>query len=177
MNKLLRIFFLILFSSSCSSDLDFDQVDDFKAEPVLVANLASFDIQANQFIIGGAEQPLVGDVMDFKVFDDPDFSSKIKKTDFFFEFKNTINRGFVVNMFLLDANDVRLYTIPFTVPAYTGSPIVVSTIEVFENASLDILKQTKKIGFLVGLLPGPPLTNTSAGSLKLRSSGTFYFVL
>lgn len=176
MNKLLRIFILILFSTSCSSDLDFNQANDFMAKPVVVANMASFDVAANQFIIGGVEQPLVGDVMDFKVFNDPDFSSKIVKTDFFFEFTNTISRAFVINLYLLDGNDARLYTIPFTVSASTGSPIVVSKTEIFENNKLDILKQTQKIAFLVGLVPGPPLTGNSAGSLKLRSSGTLYFV-
>ena len=176
MNKLFVLLILILFSTSCSSDLDFDQVNDLKLEPVVVANLASFDVKANEFVVGGVEQPLAGDVMDFNIFNDPDFSKKIRRTDFFFEFTNTINRAFVINLYLLDSNNTRLYTIPFNVPASTGTPIVVPKTEIFENANLDILKQTKKIAFAVALIPGPPLTSNSAGSLKLRSSGTLYFV-
>lgn len=175
MNKLLRIFILILFSASCSSDLDFNQANDLQLEPVVVANMASFDIQANQFIIGGVEQPLVGDVMNFTVFNDPDFSDNISRTDFFFEFTNTINRAFIINLYLLDDNNTRLYAIPFSVSAYSGTPIVVSKTEIFENAKLDILKETTKIAFAIVLLPGVPLTATSSGSLKLRSSGTLYF--
>lgn len=41
---------------SCSSDLDFNQANDFKLEPIFIANLASFEIPANQFIEKGMEQ-------------------------------------------------------------------------------------------------------------------------
>ena len=44
-----------------------------------------------------------------------------------------------------------------------------------EKKIADLLKQTKKIAFVVTLLPGPPLTSTSVGNLKLRSSVTAYF--
>jgi len=175
MNKLLGIFIILLFSTSCSSDLDFNQANDLKLEPVVVANMASFDIKANQFIIGGVEQPLVGDVVNFEVFNDPDFSNNIRRTDFFFEFTNTINRAFIINLYLLDDNNTRLYAIPFSLPAYSGTPIVVSKPEIFENAKLDILKKTTKIAFAIVLLPGTTLTDSSLGSLKLRSSGTLYF--
>ncbi|WP_396171311.1 hypothetical protein [Flavobacterium sp.] len=177
MNKLLGIFILILFSTSCSSDLDFDQANDLKLEPVVIANLAFFDMKANQFIVGGVEQPLVGDIMDFKVFEDEDFADSTTRADFFFEFTNTVNRAFIINLYLLDDNNTRLYAIPFSVNAYTvGAPIMVSKTEIFENAKLDILKKTTKIAFAVALLPGPPLNSNSTGSLKLRSSATLYLV-
>lgn len=175
MNKFFGIFILSVLFLSCSSDLDFDQVNDLELKPVVVANLASFDIQANQFVIGGVEQPFVGDVMNFKVFNDPDFTNNLSRTDLYFEFNNTINRAFTINLYLLDANDARLYTIPIAIPAYTGSPNVVTKTEVFENAQLDILKQTQKIAFVIAMMPGIPLTESSLGSLKMRSSATIYF--
>jgi hypothetical protein len=177
MNKFLGTFFLSVFFISCSSDLDFDQVNDLKLEPIVVANLASFDIQANQFVIGGVEQPVTGDVMDFKVFNNVDFTTNLSRADFFFEFNNTINRAYTINLYLLDANNVKLYTIPFVVPAYTPGQLPVTKTEIFENANLDILKQTQKIAFVVTMLPGPPLTDSSLGSLKLRSSATIYFAV
>jgi len=175
MNKIFGIFILSLLFLSCSSDLDFDQVNDLELKPILVANLASFDIKANQFVIGGVEQALVGDVMNFKVFNDPDFINNISRTDLNFEFDNTINRAFTINLSFLDANDAILYTIPIAIPAYTGSPNVVAKKEIFENAQLDILKQTQKIAFVIALMPGIPLTDSSLGSLKMRSSATIYF--
>ena len=171
MNKFFGIFILSVLFLSCSSDLDFDQVNDLELKPIVVANLASFDIKASQFVIGGVEQPLVGDVMNFKVFNDVNFTDNISRTDLFFEFNNTINRGYQINLYFLDANDSKLYTIPVSVPAFTEVP----KNEIFENATLDILKQTKKIAFLITMLPGPPLTDSSLGSLKMRSSATIYF--
>ena len=176
MNKFFGIFILSVLFLSCSSDLDFDQVNDLELKPVVVANLASFDIQSNQFVVGGVEQPLVGDVMDFKVFNDEDFIDNISRTDLYFEFDNTINRAYSINLYLLGANDARLYTIPFAIPAYSGSPNVVTKTEIFENAKLDILKKTEKIAFVIAMMPGPPLTDSSLGSLKMRSSATIYFV-
>lgn len=177
MNKFFGIFILSVLFLSCSSDLDFDQVNDLELKPIVVANLASFDIKASQFVIGGVEQPLVGDVMNFKVFNDVNFTDNISRTDLFFEFNNTINRGYQINLYFLDANDSKLYTIPVSVPAYTGTSSIVTKTEIFENATLDILKQTKKIAFLITMLPGPPLTDSSLGSLKMRSSATIYFAV
>ncbi len=177
MNKFFGIFILSLLFLSCSSDLDFDQANDLELKPVVVANLASFDIPANQFVIGGVEQPLVGDVMDFKVFSDADFANNLNRTDLYFEFNNTINRAYSINLYLLDANDARLYTIPFAIPEYAGSPNVVTKTEVFANAKLDILKKTQKVAFVITMLPGPPLTDSSVGNLKMRSSGTLYFLV
>lgn len=176
MNKFLGIFILSLLFLSCSSDVDFDQVNDLELKPVVVANLATFDIQANQFVIGGVEQALVGDVANFKVFNDEDFINNISRTDLYFEFNNTISRAYTINLYLLGANDARLYTIPFVIPAYTGSPNVVTKTEVFENAKLDILKKTEKIAFVIAIMPGIPLTDSSLGSLKMRSGATIYFV-
>lgn len=176
MNKFLGALILSLLFLSCSSDVDFDQVNDLELKPVVVANLASFDIQANQFVIGGVEQALVGDVANFKVFNNEDFINNISRTDLYFEFNNTINRAYTINLYLLGANDARLYTIPFVIPAYTGSPNVVTKTEVFENAKLDILKKTEKIAFVIAIMPGIPLTDSSLGSLKMRSGATIYFV-
>lgn len=173
MNKFLRIFILSIFFLSCSSDLDFNQVNDLKLEPVVVANLATFDVQANKFVVGGVEQPLTGDVMDFKVFNYTNFNDRLKRADFYFEFDNTINRDFKINLIFLNANNSPLFTIPFDIPANS----TFTKTEIFENAKLDVLKQTKKVAFVITLLPGTTLTDSSLGSLKLRSNAILYFVI
>lgn len=176
MNKFFGIFLVCVFSLSCSSDLDFNQVNDLKLEPVFIANLATFDVQAHQFVDGGIEQTLSGDLMDFDVFKQ-NFDDNLDRADFFFEIDNTINRGFRINLFLLDANNNTLYTIPFDVPAYSGTQNLVTKTEIFQDAKLNLLKNTSKIAFVVNLLPGPALSESSLGSLKLRSSATVYFVV
>jgi hypothetical protein len=177
MNKFLRIFILSTFFLSCSSDLDFDQVNDLKLEPVVVANLATFDVPANEFVIGGIEQNVAGDVMNFDIFKDTYFNDSLRRVDFFFEIDNTINRAFRINLYLLDANNTPLYTIPFDVPAYTGVQNLVTKTEIFENSKLDLLKKSVKIAFVITMLPGPALSESSLGSLKLHSSATVYFVV
>jgi hypothetical protein len=42
-NKILGFVLVILFFFSCSSNLDFNQINDFKSEPVYIANLTYFD--------------------------------------------------------------------------------------------------------------------------------------
>lgn len=177
MNKFLTILLLSVCALSCSSDLDFNQVNDLKLEPVVVANLATFDVPANEFVIGGVEQNVAGDVLNFDVFKETYLKNALTRADFFFEIDNTINRAFRVNLYLLDANNTPLYTIPFDVSAYTGVQKLVTKTEIFQNAKLDLLKKTTKIGFIITMYPGPALSESSLGSLKLRSSATVYLVL
>jgi hypothetical protein len=177
MKKISSIIILSILSLSCSSDLDFDQVNDLKIEPVVVANLASFDISANQFVSGGIEQTVTGDLLDFNVFRDEYFKKSVVRTDFFFEFNNTINRAYIINLTFLDANSTPIYNIPFNVPAYSGTQNLITKTEIFENTKLDVLKATTKIAFVITMLPGPGLSESSLGSLKLRSSATVYLVL
>ena len=174
MNKFFGIFLFCVLSLSCSSDLDFNQVNDLKLEPVVVTNLATFDVQANQFVVGGVEQPLSGDLINFDVFKQNFFDEYLNRADFFFEVDNTINREFKINLFLLDANNNPLYTIPFDVPANAAG---IAKTEIFQNAKLNLLKNTSKIAFVVNLLPGSALSESSLGSLKMRSSATLYFVV
>lgn len=176
MNKFLSILFLSILCLSCSSDLDFNQVNDVKLEPVVVANLASFDIPADEFVTNGIENTVSGDLLNFKVFQDSFFDTSLTKADFFFEFNNTINRAYRINLVLLDANNSPLYTIPFDVPAYAGTQNLVTKTVTFQNVQINILKNTSKIAFVVTMLPGPGLSETSLGSLKLRSSATVYFL-
>lgn len=177
MKKNLAIILLYILSVSCSSDLDFNQVNDLKLEPVIVANLGSFDVPAKEFVNGGTEQTVAGDLLDFNVFRDAYFNKSLVRADFFFEFNNTINRAYIINLIFLDASNTPIYTIPFNVPAYSGVPNLVTKTEIFENTKLDLLKTTTKLAFAIKMLPGSGLSESSLGSLKLRSSATVYLVL
>ncbi len=162
---------------SCSSELDFDQIKDLKLEPVVVANLAYFDIPANQLIDNGSTN-IAYDVRNFDVFKEKFFNERLKKAEFNFEIENTIERTFALNMLLMNDQNEILETISYTVPAYTGTSNVIKyPTEVFENERLNLLKQTTRIGFVVVIAAGAPLNNQSLGNLKLRSSATAYLVI
>ncbi|MBZ4034408.1 hypothetical protein K6T82_06505 [Flavobacterium sp. 17A] len=171
------IILLVFLFFSCSSDLDFDQVNDLKLEPAFVANVAYFDIPANKLIDDGGNHE-ADDARSFDVFKDKFFNDHLKKAELDFEIENTIDRAFVVNLFLLDANEKVLQTITFNVPAYRGAANVIKyPTEVFENERLELLKQTVKIGFKISISSGTPLNSQSLGSLKFRSGATAYLII
>jgi hypothetical protein len=163
---------------SCSSDLDFDQTKDLKLEPVFVANLAYFDIPANKFVDNGTEQQIAFDEQNFDIFKEKFFNDHLAKAEFAFEIENTVNRAFTLNILLLNDSDQILQTITLAIPAYSGTTNVIKyPTEVFENQRLDLLKQSRKLGFVIVMATGPPLSASSTGSLKLRSGATAYMVI
>lgn len=177
LNRVISLLLLLLLSFSCASDLDYDQVSDIKLEPVFIANLAYFDIPANEFVTGGVEQNVIFDAPTVDVFNDSFFRKSLKKVDFFLEIENTIARAYVVDLVFLDRNNQVVHTTNFTVPEYTGEENKVTRTEIFENTQLDLLKRTVRIAFTLRMLPGAPLTETSSGNLKLRSGVTAYLVV
>lgn len=177
LHKILLTLLVTIFFSSCSSDLDFNQVNDLKIEPVVVANLSYFDLPANAFVENGIESDVAFQALDFDLFRDKYFRSYLQRADFSFEITNTINRAFLLNIILFDQNDQPLYSIPFSVPAYSGNAVVLSKTDIFEGIKLDLLKSSKKMGFLITMASGPALNENSVGSLKMRSSATVYLTI
>lgn len=167
---------VILSVFSCSSDLDFNQGNDLALEPVIVANLATFDIPAQQFLSGGIEKPQLVDMPNFDLFKDSFFKNNLLKVEFFFEINNTINRDYVIDLVLLDANDSALDNISIPVSGYTGVSNLVKKTVTYSSANLSILTSIRKMSFTITMLsPGPILSESSLGSIKLRSTTTGYF--
>ena len=177
LNRVVGLLILLLFSFSCASDLDYDQANDLKLEPIFVANLVYFDVPANEFVTNGVEQSVIFDTPTVDVFNDDFFRDNLKKVEFFFEMENTINRAYSVDLVFLDNNNQRVHATNFTVPEYAGAENKVTKTEIFENAQLDLLKRTTKIVFTLTMLPGAPLNENSSGRLKLRSGVTAYLVV
>lgn len=175
--KFSGLLLLVIVCFSCASDLDFNQVNDVKLEPVFVSNLASFEIPAKDFVAGGVEQNVIYAVPTVDIFNDAFFRNNLVKADLDFEINNTIKRAYTLEITFLDANDSPLHTINFSIPAHTGTENLVSTTETFENTQLNILKRTTKMAFLLRMASGPALTENSLGSIKLRSGVTAYFII
>ncbi|EIA08161.1 hypothetical protein [Flavobacterium frigoris] len=176
-NRFFGILILALFSFSCSSDLDFNQANDLKLEPVFITNLSYFDIPANDFVDNGTEQNISFDAQDFDVFRDSFLRENLRRADFSFEITNTINRAYSFDLNLIDQNDAVIYTIRMNIPASTGTAVIRNKTEIFENAKLDLLKASRRMEFVLVMAPGPALSENSLGSLKLRSSATVYLVV
>lgn len=176
--KIICFLLLIGSSFSCTSDLNFDQVNDLKLEPVIVGNFSHFDVPATAFVADdGSEYDLAFDDEEFDVFRDKYFNSYLQRADFYFEINNTINRKYLFSLVLLDANDTALETMSFDIPAYSGTTNIITRTEIFKNTRLDLLKRARKIGFVIEMTPGPALDKNSSGSLVLRSSATVYLAI
>lgn len=174
LNNIPKLLLLVFLSFSCSSDLDFNQVDDLKLEPVFVANLTYFDVPANAFVDNGNEQSVVFDAQDFNPFKNSILRDDLVKVQFDFEITNTIARAYRIDLNLINKNNQTIETLTFNVPAYSGTANTHNFSEVFENQRLTLLKTTAKISFGITMAPGTPLTETSPGNLKLRSGATLY---
>lgn len=166
---------LIASSFSCTSELNFDQVNDLKLTPVFEANFSYFEVPATAFVSStGSEYAWASDVKEFDVFRDKYLNSYLQKVDFYFEINNTINRAYTFDIVLLDDNNNALTTIKFDIPAYSGTTNTVTKTEIFENTRLELLKRARKMRFLIAMKPGPTLDANSTGSIVLRSSATVY---
>jgi hypothetical protein len=173
--KIILITTLACCCFSCSSDLDFEQVNDLNVQPVFIGNLAYHNLPASDFISNGAETPILSYTSDVDFLNNSFIDENLLKTELYFRIKNTINRTYIYNMFLLDKKGQPIYNIRMDVPAYNGTEAVVEKTEIFTAANLDILKNTAKIVFSVRMLSGSPITASAPGRIELSSSVTAYF--
>ena len=166
-----------LFSFSCASDLDFEQVNTIKLEPVVVTSLAFFDVKETQFVVNGADRNIIFDASTIQIFDDSFFRQRLQKVELFYELENTINRAFSLNVLFLDKDNQPVHTINLAIPSYAGVENRNAKTDIFESARLDLLKRTTRITFTIVMLPGRTLTSSSVGNLKMRSGVTAYLVI
>ncbi|CAN1566540.1 hypothetical protein MCETHM1_02937 [Flavobacteriaceae bacterium] len=174
-NRILLITAFVLCSFSCSSDLDFEQANDFSAQPIFTTNLAYFDAKASYFESAGGGGEIYPYIAKVDFFDTSFIKDNLIKTDLYFRIKNTIARGYIYNVTFLDINNAPIKTINIPVAAYTGTEILIEYTEIFDATSIDILKNTKKMVFSITILPGTPLIASSPGRIEMSSSITAYF--
>jgi hypothetical protein len=167
----------VLFFVSCSSDLDLNQTKNLRLEPTYVANLVYFDIPANEFVTNGIETSQFIDRSTVDIFNNSFFVNNLINVDLDFEITNTIARAYVLDVKLFNSSGTQLDMISIAVPAYNGAPIRVTQKEVFQGTRLTTLKNTTRIDMTIRMASGIALTETSSGSIKMRSGLTAYFVI
>jgi hypothetical protein len=167
---------VLLFCFSCSSELDFDQAQDFNVQPVFTTNLAYFNAQASDFTAAGAAGSSSAYVSNVDFLNTSFLEDNLIEAALYFRFKNTIARDYVNNIIFFDSNGAPIYTISVNVPASVNdNEVLVERTETFTTTNIAILKNTVKMVFAVTILPGPPLTATSPGRIEMSSSLTAYF--
>ena len=176
-SRFLVILYLAIFSFSCSSDLDFNQTKNLRLEPTYVANLVYFDIPASEFVTNGIETPQFIERSTVDIFNNTFFVNDLIKTDLDFEINNTIARAYTLDVKFFNAIGSQLDNISIAVPAYYGATNIVTQKEVFQGARLTTLKNTTRIQMTLRMAAGTALTESSTGTIKMRSGVTAYFVV
>jgi hypothetical protein len=174
-----KIIILIIFLgscfSSCSSDLDFEQANNFNIQPVVTTNLAYIKANASDFISNGAESPLLSFTSNVNFLNTSFVQEDLVKTELYFRIKNTINRSFIFNIVFIDSDGLPVYNLRMDVPAGNGTEVIVKEKEIFTVANIDILKNTSQMNFSILMLNGTPISGETPGRIELSSSITAYF--
>lgn len=166
---------LLIVNVGCTKDIDVGQVNDLVLAPVMESSLIYMDEPATRFLVEGTEVSAIQDSVNMDVFQYSFTNDYLIKAIFFFETRNAINRAFEVRVDFLDDFEQLQHTFSFSSEASpTNSPIITEHEEVFENASLESLKNTTKLVFTLMIQPGEPINENTLGSISLKSKGTFY---
>lgn len=176
MYRLRYLFFLLLFFSSCTKDVDLEQAKDVILEPIYEVSIAYYQARPLDFFNATGDEIELIDELEFNFFQEQFVQDYVVKAEITFEATNSINRAYFVRAFFLDANDNSTYTLDINLPASPDNSVKSETvIAVFEGADVNTIKATTKIRFEIGLSDsGVVLDNTSEGEVTFKSKGKFY---
>lgn len=160
-NEIFYVFILLF--ASCVNDIDFDQAEDLQLNPIVEANVFYGTITASDFVdSNGGPVVVVQDYYDVELFDDEFIVDNLIKAEMFFEFTNSI------------ATDLVLHTVLVNLLSGTlVAPMITTHTELFENTTLEALKQTNRIAVVL-TLPDGTIVAQDGASLVMKSKGTFY---
>jgi hypothetical protein len=163
------------FCLSCFKPVDFDQINDFKINPVVESSLIYLDEPAASFLDNGEQVTTIQDYVQVEFFNNDFVVENLEKAEFVFEITNSINRNFHVKVDFFDSNSQRQHTFTIFVAASSNNVNVVSNYtEVFEDVSLEALKSTSVLVFTLNMLPGAAINQNTLGSISLKSKAVFY---
>lgn len=171
-------FFILIFITSCVKDVDFDQAENLSISPVLESSLIYFNFDAPRFQTNdGTENVVEGDTFEMDIFNDDFARDNLVKAEMFFEVKNSINRRFQAEVQFLDADDQVVHTFTINVIPNGNTEVVTTHTEIFENETLNQLKNTVKMGLTLTMFAdasGVSLDENSPGTIQMRSKATLF---
>ena len=164
----------ILLFVSCFDGTDFDQTNEVVLTPEIELDLIYFNLGASNFYdyANNTEVLVVEDTTDLDFLGGSDINDIIKGADFYFEFTNTIARGFNVSFDFLNNDNVSKYLMQTTVsPGSENTPVVSYFVQ-----SLDVLqiKELTKANKVLVTVTIPSSSQDLSGVLNLQSKTTYY---
>ncbi len=171
---------MLLITTSCVKDVDFEQAENFSLNPVLETSVIYFNEPASTFFVNNAgdEVAEAQDATVIDVFDDDFVIDNLVKAVFTFKITNSIERAFQTRIDFLNPEEEVQHTFTVnTVASINNQDVITDYIEVFEGDDLVNLKATNKIVFTAILFPstdGSVINENTIGRIELKSKATFY---
>ena len=176
-NNIFKLFSLLTFTLlcvSCFEDTDFNQANDVVVSPEIELDLIFFNLEASKFYdyTNNTEILVVQDTTDLNFLGGDDISNILKGADFFFEFTNSIPRGFNVSFDFLNQANVSKFLMQTTVASGNQDAPVVSYFEQsLDELQIKELTKAKKVLVTVTI---PSSSQDLSGVLNLQSKTTYY---
>ena len=167
---------LCLSANSCVESLDFTQIEEFSATPVIKSSLVFFSLTSNDFIdsITGTESVTIPpDVSEFDGLDNEFMRNNLSKIVFDIEVKNEITRNFSLLVAFLDENDTVVFTLrPINVPASDLTFTFQETIDVGIHQNILNTNKVRVSGYISSSTT--PLVANDPSELEFKSSITLF---
>ena len=164
----------ILLFVSCFDGTDFDQTNEVVLTPEIELDLIYFNLEASNFYdyANNTEVLVVEDITDLDFLGGSDINDIIKGADFYFEFTNTIARGFNVSFDFLNNDNVSKYLMQTTVsPGSENTPVVSYFVQYLDALQIKELTKANKVLVTVTI---PSSSQDLSGVLNLQSKTTYY---
>ncbi len=176
----LHLLFLCFFiTTSCVSEVDFDQAENISPTPVLEASLIVSNLEASNFIDDTNQQELlsISDVVRLNFINSDFFVDQLVKANLTFQFTNSLNRDFNVDfIFVTDANEQRYLAQVEVLAGSPDSPTFIESNFLIEEPDLSLFVESTRLIYEITLPPtNTPIAPSTLGVLKLESKSTFYF--
>ena len=142
--------------------------------PEIELDLIYFNLEASKFYdyTNNTEILVIKDTTDLDFLGGNDITDILKGADFFFEFTNSIPRGFNVSFDFLNQADVSKYLMQTTVASENqDAPVVSYFVQSLDEPQIKELTRAKK-GLVTVTIPSS--SQDLSGVLNLQSKTTYY---
>jgi len=110
--KIIALFYCLFVAISCVDDLDFTQLDNYKATPIYSVAAVHFTVLPFQFFEqSGNQMNEIIEITDFNLFEKDYIKNKIVKLEFNAEVLNEYDNDFILEVQLLNANYLPIFKV------------------------------------------------------------------
>ena len=172
--KKVCIILCFLMFCSCYESLDFKQLNNLVAKPVLTASLNYFSIVSSQFISSnGTQQISISDITDIRGLQDLYITNDVVSLEFNAEIKNELDRGVTITVEFLDR--ISRLTYSFTSVSVESNDLNYIYFEAIDVLSYPNIVNTSKVKVTLALEnTGTPLNPDDTSEFEFKSSVTLF---